>query len=116
MKSMTGDAISGPDTVIRDFFDGKNTRDFARALSGFSPSSVVRDEKLDHRGPVAIRAWMEETAARYDDRAELLTTTNSDDGVEVVARVFGNFPGSPVDLRFKFTLNGGQIRRLEIVP
>jgi hypothetical protein len=33
----------------------------------------------------------------------------------VRARVSGHFPGSPVELRYAFTLHGGKIARLEIV-
>jgi hypothetical protein len=33
----------------------------------------------------------------------------------VTARVTGNFPGSPVDLLYTFTLDGDVISRLEIV-
>ena len=32
----------------------------------------------------------------------------------VTARVTGDFPGSPVDLRYRFTLEGATIARLEI--
>ena len=32
----------------------------------------------------------------------------------VTGRVSGNFPGSPVDLRYVFTLEDGKIARLEI--
>lgn len=34
----------------------------------------------------------------------------------VTAHLTGNFPGSPVDLRYAFTLSGDKIARLEIVP
>lgn len=30
------------------------------------------------------------------------------------SRVSGDFPGSPIDLRYVFTLTGGKIERLEI--
>jgi len=33
----------------------------------------------------------------------------------VTARVSGTFPGSPIELRYAFTLRGGQIVRQEIV-
>jgi hypothetical protein len=31
-------------------------------------------------------------------------------------QVAGNFPGSPVDLRFFFQLDGGKIASLEVIP
>jgi hypothetical protein len=39
------------------------------------------------------------------------------DGMVVVtSRLTGNFPGSPVDLRFFFRLERGKIASLEIIP
>jgi hypothetical protein len=64
----------------------------------------------------AIRAWIEETVARYDDQADVRSATPSGFGVEVLADISGTFPGSPVRLRFNFTLDEDQIIRVEIAP
>ena len=101
---------------IRDYFAGKNARDFATAVSGFSDSARVRDEGRDHQGPAAIRSWLEATARQYDDRAQVRHAVSRPGNVEVAAEVSGNFPGSPIVLRFLFTLEGDRIRRLEIAP
>jgi hypothetical protein len=37
-----------------------------------------------------------------------------DEGQSLTGRVSGDFPGSPIDLRYVFTLTGGRIERLEI--
>ena len=79
-------------------------------------AAVAKDEGRDHQGPSAIRTWIEETATKYDDRAEVRAVSSSGDTVEVTANVTGKFPGSPILLRFKFTLDDGQISRLEIAP
>ena len=34
----------------------------------------------------------------------------------VTGRVTGDFPGSPVDLQYRFTLESDKIARLEIAP
>jgi hypothetical protein len=34
----------------------------------------------------------------------------------VTGRVTGNFPGSPVDLRYRFRLDHGLVASLEIAP
>jgi hypothetical protein len=103
-------------SAIQGYFAGKYARDFTMAVSGFSASAVVKDEGRDHQGPVAIRTWIEETAAKYEDRAEVRAVSSCGDTVEVTADVTGRFPGSPILLRFKFTLDDGQISRLEIAP
>ncbi len=101
---------------IQSYFTGKNARDFARAASGFAASAIVKDESRDRKGPDEIRAWIEETAAKYDDKAEIKSVAAEGDEVEVVAEVSGTFPGSPILLRFSFTLAGDRIGRLEIAP
>jgi hypothetical protein len=103
-------------SAIQSYFSGKNARDFTMAVSGFSSSAVVKDEGGVHQGPAAIRTWIEGTAAKYDDRAEVRAASSHGDNVEVSAEISGKFPGSPILLRFKFTLDHGQISRLEIAP
>jgi len=122
-RFLVGDVLgSGRDmkenlpSAIRNYFSGKNARDFTMAASGFSSSAIVKDEGHDHQGPDAIRTWIAETAAKYDDRAEFKTVSSSGDNVEVTAEISGKFPGSPVRLRFKFTLENAKISRLEIAP
>lgn len=101
---------------VQNYFSGKNARDLTVAVSGFAQSAMVRDEGRDHTGPAAIRAWIEETIARYDDRADVRSAASRGDGVDVIAEVSGTFPGSPILLRFSFTVMDDQIVRLEIAP
>ncbi|WP_306591423.1 nuclear transport factor 2 family protein [Geothrix sp. 21YS21S-4] len=99
---------------IERYFSGKNTGDFAAAASAFSESASVKDEGQSHEGRAAIRAWMEETSRKYRDTAEIQDVAMDGAAVQVTALVSGTFPGSPVPLRFKFTLDGSRIGRLEI--
>ncbi len=101
---------------IQNYFAGKNARDFTMAASGFAPRAIVYDEGHDHVGPAAIRAWIETTTAKYDDKAEIMRVAFSGSDAEVTAEVSGTFPGCPILLRFKFTLEGGQISSLKISP
>jgi hypothetical protein len=103
-------------SAIQSYFSGKNARDFTLAASGFSSSAVVKDEGRDHQGPDAIHTWVGATTAKYDDRADVRAVSCDGANVEVTAEVSGKFPGSPIVLRFKFTLDDGQISRLEIAP
>lgn len=101
---------------VKAYFEGRNARDFAQALSGFSNDAVVRDESRTHRGPQEIRAWMMETIAAYDDRSQLLNVVADGDSVIATAEVSGNFPGSPITLRYRFVTERGMISSLEIAP
>jgi hypothetical protein len=105
--------MTGP---VEAYFEGRNARDLARALSGFSETAVVRDESRIHRGPQEIRAWMTETIEAYDDRSELLNVEADGATFIATARVSGNFPGSPITLRYHFATERGLISSLEIAP
>jgi hypothetical protein len=64
--------------------------------------------------PEPIAAYFEADRRDSADVARCFTT----DGVvvDVTSRVTGHFPGSPVDLRFIFTLERGKVGSLEITP
>ncbi|KPL52686.1 hypothetical protein ABB55_11025 [Prosthecomicrobium hirschii] len=97
---------------IQDYFSGKNARDLDIAVSGFAETATVKDEGRDHTGPAAIRAWIAETIAKYDDRA----TARHSATRGTVVEVSGAFPGSPILLRLDFTMKADRIVRLEIAP
>jgi hypothetical protein len=82
----------------------------------FSEDGVVIDEKRTHRGRTAIARWKTEASRKYTYVAEPLAVDESEGRIRVTCRVTGNFPGSPVDLRFFFVLGGDTIASLEIVP
>jgi len=82
----------------------------------FSEDAVVLDERRTHHGRAAIARWRREAAAQYSFTSEPLAIQTSGDEVTVRSRVRGDFPGSPIELRYRFTLAGDEIARLEIAP
>ena len=88
--------------------------DADRVARCFTGSAVVVDERRQHRGRLAIARWKAESTAKYHYTSEPLMVDVSGGNVTVNARVTGDFPGSPVDLRYRFTLEGDKIARLEI--
>ena len=80
----------------------------------FSESAIVIDERREHRGRPAIARWRTEALAKYHYTSEPLAVDVSGPEVTVTARVTGDFPGSPVELHYDFTLEGTSIARLEI--
>jgi hypothetical protein len=48
--------------------------------------------------------------------SEPLACEQKDGKVVVTSRLTGNFPGSPLNLRFFFVLEGEKIASLEIIP
>jgi NAD(P)-dependent dehydrogenase (short-subunit alcohol dehydrogenase family)/ketosteroid isomerase-like protein len=82
----------------------------------FTESAVVIDERREHRGRAAIARWKAEASAKYRYTSAPLTIHVSGQEARVTGRVTGDFPGSPVELRWCFTLAGDKIARLEITP
>jgi hypothetical protein len=74
----------------------------------------ARDRALQVREAKPIEQWKLEATAKYHYTSEPLSVDVWDPNVTVIARVTGEFPGSPVDLRYHFTLEGDKIARLEI--
>jgi SnoaL-like domain len=82
----------------------------------FTEAAVVKDEGRTYRGRAAIRQWKEEASTRYQYTSEPLACEARDGTVVVTSRLTGTFPGSPVNLRFFFVLEGDKIASLEIIP
>jgi hypothetical protein len=82
----------------------------------FTESAVVKDEGHTYTGVMAIKRWKAESAAKYTYTSEPFALERRNGTVIVTSRLTGNFPGSPVDLRFFFRLERGRIAFLEIIP
>jgi hypothetical protein len=90
-----------------------DTSDANAVARCFNESAVVIDERREHRGRPAITRWRAATA-NYHYTSEPLAVDVSGPEATVTARVTGDFPGSPVELQYRFTLEGALIARLEI--
>lgn len=78
----------------------------------FTPQASVKDEGRTHTGRRAIHEWKAVARYRYTVAPFAL---HQEEGFQVVrAHVAGNFPGSPVDLQYRFRLERGLIASLEI--
>jgi len=89
-------------------------RDGRAVAQCFTDDAVVRDEGREHAGAAAIEAWKTAASARYRYTAEPLGIAREDDSYLVRARVSGDFPGSPAELRYRFRLAGERIVSLEV--
>lgn len=99
---------------IADYFAADAT-DGAAVARCFTADAVVVDEKKIYTGRDAIAAWKSESSSKYEYVADPIAIDDQGDRVIVTAHLTGNFPGSPVDLRYAFTLSDDAIARLEIV-
>jgi uncharacterized protein (TIGR02246 family) len=99
---------------LSEYFAAANAHDPDRVAACFAADAVVSDEGHDICGRDAIRAWVEETSRKYHHRADAAAVEEIADRTVVTAHVAGDFPGSPIDLRYRFKLAGRQIAGLEI--
>ena len=103
---------SAPATLIDRYFALAPSPDADDYLAQFLPDAVVEDEGHEHHGVAAIRAWRTEVPS-----VDYAVREVRRDGDAHVARVevSGSFPGSPVDLSFRFAFAAdGRISALAI--
>ena len=102
-------------TPIVIFIDAENRGDAEALAQCFAQDAVVRDEGKTIEGLAAIKQWKAETKKKYQHRVEPLAVAQKDGKTIVTNRLTGNFPGSPIDLEFVFTLDRDKIAALEIL-
>ncbi len=99
---------------IATYFEVSNGGDPARLAGCFTEDAFVRDERHTHQGHSAIQSWIAGTRAAFDYSVTPMKVTQDGARVTVVAKVAGNFPGSPVMLDHLFLMSGDDIHSLEI--
>ncbi|HUE70727.1 MAG TPA: nuclear transport factor 2 family protein [Pirellulaceae bacterium] len=82
----------------------------------FTDNAVVKDEGHTYRGWAAIKQWKTDASTKYQYTSEPFECQQQDGKIIVTSRLIGNFPGSPVNLRFCFELEDDKIASLEITP
>ena len=103
-----------PPDILARYFAAQNAHDIDAMTDCFAPDAQVRDEGRDHHGRAAIRAWLHETSEKYRVQVEPLELRREEGLTVVVARVSGDFPGSPADLTFRFGLADGRVSTLAV--
>jgi hypothetical protein len=81
----------------------------------FAENAIVSDENETHEGSAAIKKWKAETKKKYQHIVNPLRMAEQGGKFVVTNRLTGNFPGSPIELDFVFTLAGDKITSLEIL-
>jgi biotin carboxyl carrier protein len=100
---------------IAAFFSA-HSRDGEDVSDCFSASAVVTDEGQAHHGTAAIKQWHEAASKKFTYTCQPFAAEQRDGKTVVTSKLVGNFPGSPVDLRYAFVVDGDKIASLEIAP
>lgn len=80
----------------------------------FTENAVVKDEGHSYKGHSAIKKWRTDASTKYTYTNTPFACEQKGGKTIVTSHLVGNFPGSPVDLRFFFELEGDKISSLEI--
>ncbi|MGL4965770.1 MAG: nuclear transport factor 2 family protein [Inquilinus sp.] len=99
---------------IATYVAADNAGDDAALATCFAADAEVRDEGRTVRGVDAILAWKADGKRKYQYTVEPLAVAEAEGKTVLTARVSGQFPGSPVELRYLFGLKDGHIASLEI--
>jgi SnoaL-like domain len=102
-------------TPIAAYFAAE-TSDGEAVARCFIENATVKDEGHTYSGLAAIKRWKAETSSKYTYTSEPIASEERDGKTVVTSRLTGTFPGSPVELRFFFKLDGDRIASLEIIP
>ena len=106
-------ALSLPDPIAT-YFRAQNAHNVDGMLGAFTRTARVRDEGQDLTGEAAIRAWIDDTTRKYSPSIDPIDVEQVDGQTVVKTRVSGTFPGSPIELRYRFRIADRLIAALEI--
>lgn len=101
---------------IDNYFRHSADKNAKEAAAAFTPGATIFDqgEDLEISGREAIERWFVELAAQYQTTLEIVGVVEENGAFAVTTLVSGNFPGSPAEFVYRFTLLEGLIDRLVI--
>ncbi|MEA3196219.1 MAG: hypothetical protein QOF32_271 [Gammaproteobacteria bacterium] len=100
--------------AVTAYLAADKAQDLDRLCQCFTNDAEVQDESRQYQGRDSIRSWKERTAAQYRYTLEPLDAAVTERNVKLRARLTGDFPGSPTELRYTFVLANGKIQSLAI--
>ncbi|KQS69429.1 polyketide cyclase [Rhizobium sp. Leaf371] len=100
--------------AIEAYFEADRTGRPDAIAATFTENGIVKDKGHTHQGRDAIRAWMANEAQQYSYTVEPFLIGTANGKTQVTAHAVGDFPGSPIDLRFFFVLAGDKVAELEL--
>lgn len=102
--------------IIAAYFEADRSGSAERVARCFTPTATVTDEGRSHVGHEAITRWKVGASRQYTYVVDPMAMESDGERAVVTGRVAGDFPGSPVDLRYVFVVADDGIAALEIRP
>jgi len=100
--------------IIAKYFSADEGSNAEAVSACFADAAVVKDEGNTYDGRDAIQQWKTESSQKYTYTVEPFAVATQGERTVVTSHLVGDFPGSPVDLRYLFVLDNGKIAELEI--
>ncbi|WP_180278449.1 nuclear transport factor 2 family protein [Janthinobacterium sp. BJB301] len=100
--------------IVGDYLTAENHHDSDAVAQCFAADGAVHDDGHAYAGHAAIKAWKEAGSKQYGATVSPTSADTRGARCVVTSSVSGNFPGSPLELRFAFTLASNRIQTLEI--
>ncbi|KFC21672.1 nuclear transport factor 2 family protein [Chryseobacterium sp. FH1] len=99
--------------VVEELIKTQNDFDSAAYAQCFTETAVVFDEGKTHTGRKEIEQWID--TANNDYRATMKPLEYLETEQTLTTEVSGNFPGSPIMIKYHYEFEDGLIQSLKIV-
>ncbi len=99
---------------VDNYFDALNTKQAEKQIGYFTEEASVIDVDEAFNGKAAIKKWIIESNLKFEAFTKVIDVKTSGASVNVLTTVSGNFPGSPVDLKYNFVMADEKIKSLNI--
>ena len=109
-------SVALPQPIADYFAADADKANRGRVAACFTDDAVVKDEGHTYTGRAAIQRWKESSSTKYTYTSTPIACVEHDGTTIVTSHLVGDFPGSPLDLRYRFVLAGAQIAALAIAP
>ncbi|MDQ0782181.1 nuclear transport factor 2 family protein [Chryseobacterium sp. W4I1] len=98
--------------IVSKLVKAQNEFDSHAYADCFTETAVVHDEGKTHKGKTEIQNWIDTANKEY--KASMKPLGYNETGHVLSAEISGNFPGSPVILKYHFEFSEGLIESLKI--
>ena len=100
--------------VVADLVETQNSFDSVAYANCFSETAVVFDEGKTHNGRKEIERWIADSNERYKATITPIGFEEKENESLLKAETSGNFPGSPIVLRYHLEIVDELIQSLKV--